>query len=93
MRTYDVDRTGFTGEDLMSRDQPLFTQATVDYTDDEAAVLPQIGRVLANYRRSAFKREKQSSTAVTGARRSVIPGTESAYQKRCAVDLRARARD
>ena len=27
MRTYYVDETGFTGEDLMAEDQPIFGQA------------------------------------------------------------------
>jgi hypothetical protein len=36
MRTYYVDETGFTGEDLLSKDQPIFTQATNDFSNDEA---------------------------------------------------------
>ncbi len=39
MRTYYIDESGFTGEDLMSREQPFFSQATVDFTDAEAAAL------------------------------------------------------
>ena len=35
MRTYYVDETGFTGEDLLSEDQPIFTQATNDFSNDE----------------------------------------------------------
>jgi hypothetical protein len=36
MRTYYVDETGFTGEDLLSEDQPIFVQATNDFSNDEA---------------------------------------------------------
>ncbi|THD49363.1 MAG: hypothetical protein E7774_01605 [Bradyrhizobium sp.] len=36
MRTYYVDETGFTGEDLLAADQPIFAQATNDFSDDEA---------------------------------------------------------
>jgi len=34
--TFYVDETGFTGEDLLAREQPLFVQATNNYTADEA---------------------------------------------------------
>ncbi|MHC2622474.1 hypothetical protein ACVIW2_004506 [Bradyrhizobium huanghuaihaiense] len=36
MRTYYVDETGFTGEDLLAADQPIFLQATNDLSEDEA---------------------------------------------------------
>jgi hypothetical protein len=36
MRTYYVDETGFTGEDLLAEDQPIFVQATNDFSTDEA---------------------------------------------------------
>jgi hypothetical protein len=36
MRTYYVDETGFTGEDLLAEDQPIFVQATNDFCNDEA---------------------------------------------------------
>lgn len=36
MRTYYVDETGFTGEDLLAEDQPIFVQATNDFSDTEA---------------------------------------------------------
>ena len=36
MRTYYVDETGFTGEDLLDEDQPIFVQATNDFSADEA---------------------------------------------------------
>ncbi len=36
MRIYFVDETGFTGEDLLADDQPLFAQATNDFSDQEA---------------------------------------------------------
>jgi hypothetical protein len=36
MRTYYVDETGFTGEDLLAEDQPIFAQATNDFSNDEA---------------------------------------------------------
>ncbi len=35
MPTFYVDETGFTGEDLMAADQPIFVQATNDFTDAE----------------------------------------------------------
>lgn len=36
MPTFYVDETGFTGEDLMAEDQPVFAQASVDLDVDEA---------------------------------------------------------
>lgn len=36
IRTYYVDETGFTGEDLLAEDQPIFAQATNDFSNDEA---------------------------------------------------------
>ncbi len=36
MPTFFVDETGFTGEDLLSREQPIFVQATNDFSTDEA---------------------------------------------------------
>jgi Protein of unknown function (DUF3800) len=33
--TYYLDETGFTGEDLLAEDQPIFVQASNDFTDDE----------------------------------------------------------
>jgi hypothetical protein len=39
MRTYYVDETGFTGEDLLSEDQPIFAQATNDFSNNEASQL------------------------------------------------------
>jgi hypothetical protein len=37
--TYYVDETGFTGEDLMQSEQPIFVQASNNYTDEEAIYL------------------------------------------------------
>src|SRR5208337_3095229 len=42
MRTYYVDETGFTGEDLLAEDQPIFAQATNDFSNDEARDLIQL---------------------------------------------------
>jgi hypothetical protein len=39
MPTFYIDETGFTGEDLMSVDQPIFVQATNNYSADEVAAL------------------------------------------------------
>lgn len=39
MPTFYLDETGFTGEDLMAADQPVFVQATNDLTDAEAKTL------------------------------------------------------
>jgi hypothetical protein len=39
LRTYYVDETGFTGEDLLAEDQPIFVQATNDFSDEEAQQL------------------------------------------------------
>ncbi len=36
MTTFYVDETGYTGEDLINADQPVFAQATNDFTDAEA---------------------------------------------------------
>jgi hypothetical protein len=36
MPTFYIDETGFTGEDLMASDQPVFVQATNDLTEEEA---------------------------------------------------------
>lgn len=36
MTAYYVDETGFTGEDLLAEDQPIFVQATNDFSNDEA---------------------------------------------------------
>ncbi|WP_340117890.1 DUF3800 domain-containing protein [Pelagibius sp. 7325] len=36
MRTFYVDESGFTGEDLLSAEQPVFAHATVDFDSDEA---------------------------------------------------------
>jgi hypothetical protein len=35
MPTFYIDETGFTGQDLMAADQPIFVQATNNLTDDE----------------------------------------------------------
>jgi hypothetical protein len=47
MPTFFIDETGFTGEDLLSREQPLFVQATNDYSTEEASTLVRefFGRV------------------------------------------------
>jgi hypothetical protein len=37
--TYYVDESGFTGEDLLAPDQPLFAQATNNFTSDEAKAI------------------------------------------------------
>lgn len=42
MRTYYVDETGFTGEDLLADDQPIFVQASNDFSDDEARGLIEL---------------------------------------------------
>jgi hypothetical protein len=39
VKTYYVDETGFTGEDLLAEDQPIFVQATNNLTSDEADAL------------------------------------------------------
>src|SRR5262245_12396332 len=39
MQTYYVDETGFTGEDLLADDQPIFAQASNDFSDDETAAI------------------------------------------------------
>lgn len=39
MRTYYVDETGFTGEDLLAEDQPIFVQATNDFSGVSSAEL------------------------------------------------------
>ena len=36
MLTYYVDETGFTGEDFLAEDQPIFVQATNDFSEAEA---------------------------------------------------------
>lgn len=36
MPTFYIDETGYTGEDLLSQDQPLFAQSSNDFTVDEA---------------------------------------------------------
>ena len=36
MPTFYIDETGFTGEDLLSQDQPLFAQSSNNFTADEA---------------------------------------------------------
>jgi Protein of unknown function (DUF3800) len=36
MRQFYVDESGFTGEDLLAEDQPIFAQATNDYSAEEA---------------------------------------------------------
>ena len=36
MPSFYVDESGFTGEDLLSRDQPVFAHATNDFTPEEA---------------------------------------------------------
>ena len=36
MPTFYIDETGFTGEDLLSQEQPLFAQSTNNFTADEA---------------------------------------------------------
>jgi len=36
MPTFYVDETGFTGEDLLATDQPMFVNATNDFSDEEA---------------------------------------------------------
>jgi hypothetical protein len=36
VKTYYVDETGFTGEDLLAEDQPIFVQAANDFSGDEA---------------------------------------------------------
>jgi hypothetical protein len=39
VRTCYVDETGFTGEDLLAEDQPIFVQATNNFTSDETDAL------------------------------------------------------
>ena len=39
MLTYYVDETGFTGEDLLAPNQPLFAQSTNNFTSDEAQAI------------------------------------------------------
>lgn len=39
MSTYYIDETGFTGEDLISREQPLFVLSTNNFTSDEAEAI------------------------------------------------------
>jgi len=39
VKTYYVDETGFTGEDLLAEDQPIFVQATNNFRSDEANAL------------------------------------------------------
>ena len=39
MPTFYLDETGFTGEDLLAADQPVFVQASNDLTEDEASTL------------------------------------------------------
>jgi hypothetical protein len=41
LRQFYVDETGFTGEDLLAADQPVFAQATNDYSAAEADALIQ----------------------------------------------------
>ena len=36
MRTFYVDESGYTGEDLLNADQPVFAQGTNDFTTGEA---------------------------------------------------------
>src|SRR5690242_14570620 len=36
MPTFYVDETGFTGEDLMTEDQPYFVQGSNNFSDEEA---------------------------------------------------------
>ncbi|MEQ9640224.1 MAG: DUF3800 domain-containing protein [Alphaproteobacteria bacterium] len=36
MTTIYLDETGFTGEDLLAKDQPVFVQATMNYNQEEA---------------------------------------------------------
>ena len=49
MPTFYLDETGFTGEDLMATEQPVFVQATNDLTDVEASthLLTSFGRTQA----------------------------------------------
>jgi hypothetical protein len=58
LRTYYVDETGFTGEDLLAEDQPIFVQATNDFSDDEAhqliaSIFSSIGSAELKYNRLA----------------------------------------
>jgi len=39
MSTYYIDETGFTGEDLIAREQPLFVLSTNNFTSDEAEAI------------------------------------------------------
>ena len=56
MPTFFVDETGFTGEDLLAENQPLFAQASVDYSDNEAQEI--IGDVFADVQAQELKHSR-----------------------------------
>ena len=42
MPTFYVDETGFTGEDLMEVNQPIFAQASHDFSAAETDEIPRL---------------------------------------------------
>jgi hypothetical protein len=67
MRSFYVDETGFTGEDLMARDQSIFVQATTDFSDGEAREL--ISSSFGRHRGAELKynRIRRTSSGRAGA--------------------------
>ena len=53
MATFYVDEAGFTGEDLLADDQPVFVEATSDYSLQEAETL--IGDIFRGLKREELK--------------------------------------
>jgi hypothetical protein len=58
MQTFYVDETGFTGEDLLAAEQPLFVQATVNYSKDETQKI--VGEIFINVQSDELKHKNLS---------------------------------
>jgi hypothetical protein len=67
MRTFYIDETGFTGEDLMSADQPVFAQATNDLSDGEAASLLESSFGQTRAQEFKYSRIRRTATGRRGA--------------------------
>lgn len=81
MSTFYVDETGFTGEDLMSVDQPVFVQATNDLADAEARELlsASFGKTQApELKYSRMRRSSSGRKAVLSLVRSLAASPEHA---------------
>jgi hypothetical protein len=64
--TFYVDETGFTGEDLLAKDQPIFVQASTDFSPQEADKI--VADVFKGVKAAELKHSSQSRKPADQAR-------------------------